>query len=543
MKKLTIVFYFIIISLSNLCLAEDSTDEHLIWQEDRLITRVIQDKEGKAIKCYSNYYNAAGKLIEKKMVGNLSGNCPIPCEIGEDGYPVSNGCESYGIKYFYSKDNPELIASTLESNGVRTDFLYDQKTNCRAFFREIEQKRFFRCFYDYDDKDRLESTIFDDGSTDSIDDQAGVNYRQIIRFHNGDSFPIDGKPLKIENDFFDLTNNENDKHWEVQFEYDQNGELISSVNSSGESFERIENPLNDFMYADAISLKDVWADISNLIFSSFDFIYHASYDARKKISEELKVPSPFKDTIENLAKEFLGAHTYLFMGFQDELCHLGTYGEKNISDKVRVTFINGILNTKQLLDETLAQFSESHNNVKIHYVFRATKGWTADIIQAKLIKTCFDFGFRSSHAHMLADLWKELIEEMGGVNGGGLIIHYAHSLGGSDTDRARTLLSPEEQKMIRVVTIGSSTMIRNEGFQNVINLVSISDGISTLVDPFGHTRNIFDPNTNVRFFGTLFTNFSWPVKDHMLNGKTYSQIIIDLGKEFFEEFGERSLLP
>jgi hypothetical protein len=133
-------------------------------------------------------------------------------------------------------------------------------------------------------------------------------------------------------------------------------------------------------------------------------------------------------------------------------------------------------------------------------------------------------------------MWKELIEEMGGVEGGGVIIHYAHSLGGSETDRARELLSPEEQKMIRVVTFGSSTLLRSGGFHSVVNHVSVNDGVcSFILEPFGHVRNYFDSNTNVRFHGSFLRAPYWPT-DHLLNGVTYNPILLDLGDKFLKEF-------
>ena len=157
-----------------------------------------------------------------------------------------------------------------------------------------------------------------------------------------------------------------------------------------------------------------------------------------------------------------------------------------------------------------------------------------------MIKTTFlFFGFRSLHAHLLAELWRSLIQEMGGVEGGGTIVHYAHSLGGSETDRARELLSPEEQKMIRVITFGSSTLVRNEGFQYVVNNISVNDGVSSfLLEPLGHIRNLFDPDSNVRYHGSYFYGSSpwWP-GDHLLNGPTYSALLRQMGKDFVSEFG------
>ena len=148
-----------------------------------------------------------------------------------------------------------------------------------------------------------------------------------------------------------------------------------------------------------------------------------------------------------------------------------------------------------------------------------------------MIKALYKAGYRSEYIDPLVKMWRELIEEMGGVNGGGTIIHYAHSLGGSDTDRARSLLSPEEQAMIRVVTFGSPTWMKNEGFQSVINIISKKDLVSALFDPHGRWRNFFDSDSNVHYNTSSSGWF-----EHSLECDAYNSVITKKGEEFLEEF-------
>ena len=112
-----------------------------------------------------------------------------------------------------------------------------------------------------------------------------------------------------------------------------------------------------------------------------------------------------------------------------------------INPKVKLTAINGILNLKGNLEDTIDQISQAHGNNQIYYVYRPTEGWTRDIYGCVFAK----MGFVSPSAHALADLWRELIKEMGGVNGGGTIVHYAHSIGAHRYLVAGTLLTPEER--------------------------------------------------------------------------------------------------
>ncbi|WP_068471428.1 RHS repeat-associated core domain-containing protein [Candidatus Protochlamydia phocaeensis] len=284
------------------------------------------------------------------------------------------------------------------------------------------------------------------------------------------------------------------------------------------------------------SISDIWDTTVSYFFECFRYLQTSAHIFKVRLTSELKLPELIATAFERIGKTLFGEATYLLMGHSYEKTEVGVYGQKEINDKVRVTFINGILTTREGMLENLNLISRSHGGVKVHYIFRPTEGWTWDISRAMLIKMAFYLGFRSIHAHLLAAQWRSLIQEMGGVDGGGTIIHYAHSLGGSETDRARALLTPEEQRLIRVITFGSATLIRNEGFQKVTNMVCVNDGVSSVfLEPLGHIRNFLDPNSNVQFHGSFFAFPCWPA-DHLLGGPTYAPILEGLGEQFLKEF-------
>lgn len=297
------------------------------------------------------------------------------------------------------------------------------------------------------------------------------------------------------------------------------------------------DPVNYSDLYGLFSMSQIWNSMVNTFFTCFKYLQMSAHNAKFKWNAELKLPPPVGKAFEKIGKILFGESTYLLLGPHFEETHVDCYGEHEINDKVRVTFINGILNTRTMMQQNLELISESHGGVKVHYVYRPTEGWTWDISRACFVKAVYSLvGVRTMHANLLAQMWRSLIQEMGGVNEGGTIIHYAHSLGGSETDRARELLTPEEQKMIRVITFGSATMIRNVGFQSVVNFVSVNDGVC-LLDPIGRIRNILDPDRNVRFHGAYFGQF--PLSDHLLNGSTYGPILKQLGEEFLSEFRVR----
>lgn len=296
------------------------------------------------------------------------------------------------------------------------------------------------------------------------------------------------------------------------------------------------DPMNCSDLYGLFSITKLWKSTVNNFFSFFYYFQTSAQQAKMKWNAELKLPATICKALERIGKTFLGEPTYLLMGPQFEETYEDHYGEHEISDKVRVTFINGILNTEEMVLQSLQVISESHGGVKIHYVFRPSEGWTWDVTRAIMVKAAFKLGFRSIHAYLLANTWRKLIQEMGGAKEGGVIVHYAHSLGGCETDRARDLLTFEEQAMIRVVTFGSATLVRNVGFQSVINMVSKNDGVSGMIlEPIGNIRAFFDPDSNVRFHGSFFNAPYWPT-DHLLNGPTYGPIIQQLGEQFLADF-------
>lgn len=224
----------------------------------------------------------------------------------------------------------------------------------------------------------------------------------------------------------------------------------------------------------------------------------------------------------------LGKGFIAFAGGYSQEGQTGIFGNGEISDKVRVTFIHGILNIRADLIDNLRQLSQAHGGNNIHYLFRPTQGFAWDILKCISIK----FGYVSTEAQELVRIWKSLIEEMGGVNGGGKLIHYAHSLGGTDTFTALSYLTPEEQKMIDIRTLGSATLIPQEGYYSVVNYVSVRDGVSYF-DPLRYLQAVYS-RSNTIFIGTFL---GFPFKDHPLSTDSYQAIIRALGQAFLETYG------
>lgn len=231
--------------------------------------------------------------------------------------------------------------------------------------------------------------------------------------------------------------------------------------------------------------------------------------------------------LETVGKYTLDESLYLLIGYKNEKTETGIVGNGEVNDKIRFTQTNGILNKKCHILDVAKMISEFHGGVNIHYTLRPSAGWTKDFVKGIMLKS----GYVSSEAYHLAENWKALINDMGGVENGGIIIHFAHSIGGTETNQAKNLLTPEELKMIKVYTFGSATMVPNEGFADVINFVSKRD-VVPLLDPVGYIEGLLSSNGNVIFIGEFI---GFPLVDHLIAGENYSKILEELGKQFLEE--------
>jgi len=261
--------------------------------------------------------------------------------------------------------------------------------------------------------------------------------------------------------------------------------------------------------------------------SSLNMYRQVKNFALQKVSQIKKsCTNMFRNSLRKCLENFIERPFFHLTGFYILPSEIGVHGRGESDDGVRVTLINGIMNVRKDFQISLRILSETHGGVNVHYVFRPTQGFFSDLVQAFMSK----LGYASPHVRQLANMWRELIDEMGGPANGGLIMHYAHSLGGTDTLTASLILTPEERRMIRVFTIGSATMLEDKDFESVFNFVSKRDGIA-LFDPVSYYRGLFSCKANISFIGSVI---GIPLIDHWLSWTTYTDIIKLLGRKFLQ---------
>lgn len=275
------------------------------------------------------------------------------------------------------------------------------------------------------------------------------------------------------------------------------------------------NPLQN---KDLFGLSSFSNSIKNFFLSVFKKIKGAFTYLYKKVKKIFSL-----ETYDRLfAKGFL-----FCLGYYVQERDAGIYGKGEVSDRVRVTLINGMLTNEYWLSITLQALSYSHGGVNIHYVHRPPTNFFLDGLRAFMVR----LGLISPHARLLADTWKELINEMGGIKGGGEIIHYAHSIGTSETLSALHLLNEDERKMIKVYSFGSPTL--STKYPQVHHFVSIRDGVC-LMDLSGFLKAATGKNSSVTFVGNFL---GIPFIDHLFGTKSYKDIWEAMGKTFVEWYG------
>ncbi len=381
-----------------------------------------------------------------------------------------------------------------EEESLFIEYVSDPVTQqITAELTSIDNHIVQRKFFAYDDDGRIVNMITDDGSGDAVDILDEIERRYITTFSYMSTEATCQQLKSIQE--------------EVYCHLDGELQCVKCVTS----------------YAD---------DIKKSSKSKRTHLSQSTAQTQRLREQELSFTSYMHDHWDKFLHKVFSKNYLQMAGYYQGETSIGSFKpEQEIDSKVRISLINGILCISSDMEELLTQFSETHGNTAIHYVFRPTEGWTKDLFSCAFVK----IGIISEPARQLVVLWRRLIEEVGGIDGEGYILHYAHSIGATDTFKAIKMLTPEEQSLIHVVTFGSPTMIPSDsGFASVVNYVSKRDGVC-LFDPVGYVKGWTQKESNVCFLGTFK---GVPFIDHVLQGSCYAEIIEQLGANFVMKHGQ-----
>lgn len=169
----------------------------------------------------------------------------------------------------------------------------------------------------------------------------------------------------------------------------------------------------------------------------------------------------------------------------------GVVGDREISNKIRVTAINGIQNTQEFAIGSWEKISKLFGT-KVHFIYNETKGSVAtDGAHAVWDKYVRE---NPKTVEVLAKHWERLLEEVGDD---GLIYHIAHSHGALLTTQAADMVSPKVRSRLVIRTFGAFQSPHHKDFADLKNIICPDDPIVWLnnyEDDGSIVRVAGDPN-------------------------------------------------
>jgi len=214
----------------------------------------------------------------------------------------------------------------------------------------------------------------------------------------------------------------------------------------------------------------------------------------------------------------------------------GFVGKGEMFRRVRVTWINGIDYTFEDTERIAGYISRVFGGVNVHYLYNPSTGFLKDFYEG--MKQYFHDdkkpldGDKAIIVQQLVNYFRRMIADLGGINGGGRIVHLAHSQGGMITQLASQLLTQEERDMIDVVTFASVKIVSAKDYGSVINYMSNKD-------PAGHVNSGISLWRSNQSTDEIIYLDPIPYNgyiDHSMQNPTYKSALMAVGQKFRVEY-------
>ncbi len=209
--------------------------------------------------------------------------------------------------------------------------------------------------------------------------------------------------------------------------------------------------------------------------------------------------------------------------------YFGSVGEIT-NPNVRQTLVNGIGTFSCDGEEYAGIISSFLDGEKVYYLYNSTEGAIIDLLHSGRSK----LGYTDKDARMLAAKWRVLLADMR-ESGGGIIYHWAFSEGGAITERALSLLTPEERQQIIVNTFGSASLFSKNLAHDVTHYVSVRDGVP-MTSPIAYLKAVYCHLTgrpsNVVFIGSFK---GIPLIDHGFKNESYSTAMENVADKILQQ--------
>jgi RHS repeat-associated protein len=216
-----------------------------------------------------------------------------------------------------------------------------------------------------------------------------------------------------------------------------------------------------------------------------------------------------------------GTLTGFRMDHQRPRSHLGhIYGWEG-DPLFKIGSINGMLNNTNSSAELGMMVSAGFGGMGVDFFVNQTHGPVVDLLKTGVLM----LGIQNSTSESLANA---VLDELNAMGPDGALMLIGHSQGGQLISSLRYFLSQSQLRQIHVVTLGSATIVSQEGFGSAVNYVSMSDPIPFIADPIGIIKSCYNKNYDVRFIEPT------SIFDHP--AKNYQRVIDQEGAKFLNKF-------
>jgi len=282
--------------------------------EGNILAKCWKDETGVAKKGVFFTYDERGNVLSERIYGNISGQCGAPVGV-QNGYAVSNGCESFGKKCAYSGDGYNLLLTEQDDNGKLVSYYYLPKSNIVSAKLTFDPNGTIvqREYFFYDDNYLLKRKIVDDGCFEDPHNLTQCTYRKITDISPLMVYPV-GKPAVQIDKYYDFKENvekqlkrtvntynnrgylttqevydANDAHcYTLSWEYDSHGNVTKEVNALGQVIIRTfdindnktfeQGPRHDFYTAYTYDFMDRLVQTKEVHGNGFVFTNSYRYD-------------------------------------------------------------------------------------------------------------------------------------------------------------------------------------------------------------------------------------------------------------------------
>ena len=215
-------------------------------------------------------------------------------------------------------------------------------------------------------------------------------------------------------------------------------------------------------------------------------------------------PSPF-EVIRRVVSHTQDFFSSRFSHADSDYSHIDELHKPELYSNVRLIYNCGMMTSKQKQIQQAEKVSEFFNT-NVHIMHNPCNGFPKAI--GKSIG--LGLGFETKSVKETVKLVRQKIEELGGVNGGGLVVLLGYSQAGMVNYRSMQQLTPEERKMIKVITLGSQKIIPREGLADAINYANSLDLIPLIGNFSDYCKGRISNNSNL----VIIKNKSSPLWQH-----------------------------